>query len=149
MLAKGQAAPDFELSGLDGLPQHLVAGTPTVLVFFKVSCPTCQLAMPYVNRLAQGSLRVLAVSQNDAATTEKFHAHFGITMPTVLDPEKSFAASNAYGLTNVPSLFVVEGDGTISQSLSGFSKADYAALGERAGVAVFREGEAVPDWKAG
>ena len=150
MLAAGSIAPDFELASLDGPTQHLLApNTPTVLAFFKVSCPTCQLAMPFLDRLAQGALRVIAVSQNDAKTTRQFHDRFGISMLTLLDPVAPFAASNAFDLTNVPSLFVIEADGRISQSFAGFSKADFAALGERAGAPVFRASDAVPEWKAG
>lgn len=149
MLAPGQPAPDFELISLAGDRRHLLGDSPTVLAFFKVSCPTCQLAMPFLDRLAHGSLRVLAVSQNDEATTRRFHAQYGITLNTLLDPEFSFPASNAYALTNVPSLFVVEPDGRISQCFSGFSKADFAALGERAGLSLFHDSDAVPDWKAG
>ncbi len=57
--------------------------------------------------------------------------------------------SNAFGITNVPSLFLVEPDGVISLASQGFVKRDLEALGKRAGVEVFRQGEKVPEWKAG
>ena len=41
-------------------------------------------------------------------------------MPTLLDKEDAgYPVSNAYGLTNVPSLFLVEPDGRISRSQIG------------------------------
>jgi peroxiredoxin len=53
-LAVGARAPDFELKTLDGkrgwLGEELSRG-PVVLAFFKVSCPTCQYAFPFLERL--------------------------------------------------------------------------------------------------
>ena len=49
----------------------------------------------------------------------------------------------------MPSLFLVETDGTISLAGSGFRKAELEALGARAGVQVFRQEDNVPEWKAG
>ncbi len=53
-LATGTQAPDFELKTLDGksfsLSAELARG-PAVLAFFKVSCPTCQYALPFLERL--------------------------------------------------------------------------------------------------
>ena len=53
-LATGAKAPEFELKTLEGkrfsLNEELAKG-PVVLAFFKVSCPTCQYAFPYLERL--------------------------------------------------------------------------------------------------
>ena len=53
-LATGTKAPDFDLKTLDGkrfsLGEELASG-PVVLAFFKVSCPTCQYAFPFLERL--------------------------------------------------------------------------------------------------
>ena len=45
--------------------------------------------------------------------------------------------------------FVVEKDGGIASSSTGFSKRDLESLGERAGVRTFRPEDNVPEWKAG
>jgi hypothetical protein len=93
---------------------------------------------------------MFAVSQDDAAATREFNLEFGITMPTLLDLEKQgYPASNAYGLTNVPSLFLVEPNGSISWSLIGFHKKELEALGAKLGVNPFRPGENVPEMKGG
>ncbi len=93
---------------------------------------------------------MFAVSQDDAEATREFNQEFGITMPTLLDGEKQgYPASNAYGLTNVPSLFLVEPNGNISWSLIGFHKKELEALGARVGVNPFRPGENVPEMKGG
>ena len=162
-LATGTKAPGFELRTIDGKPFSLDderARGPVVLAFFKVSCPTCQYAFPFLERLhkAYGSkgTRVIGVSQNDARETAAFIKEFGITFPVLLDDPRSYAASNAYGLTNVPSIFWVAQDGEIEVSSVGWVKADFdeinrrmAKAGKITPAAVFKAGEDVRDFRAG
>jgi len=154
MLAEGEAAPAFELKKLNGgqqsLEEILKAG-PALVAFYKISCPVCQLTAPYLERLsAGGKIQIVGVSQDDAASTLGFNQRFGVTFPTLLDQaSEGYPASNAYGISSVPSLFLVEPDGRISKSVSGFSKRDLEDWGARAGVAPFRPDEKVPEWKAG
>src|SRR5437764_9458493 len=108
MLETGAAAPNIELSGLDGTRWSLreaLRNGPVLLAFFKSSCPTCQLTFPFLQRLIDnpgpGSPQLVAVSQDDALTTRRFHERFGLSMPTLIDDSRTFPASNAYGLTNV------------------------------------------------
>src|SRR6266567_6828228 len=138
-LASGSAAPSFNLKNINGAPQSLeeiLAKGPVLLAFFKISCPVCQLAFPYLERLAgSSSLQIVGISQDDAAATHGFRQRFGITFPVLLDQSKEgYPASNAYGITTVPSLFLVEKDGEIATSSAGFSKRDLESLGHRAGV---------------
>jgi peroxiredoxin len=150
----GRQAPDFRLAtpdgGMVGL-QELASAGPVVLVFFKVSCPTCQLTLPYLERLKDnGKLRIVAISQDDAASTRRFHQAYGITLQTLLDDRAAgYPASNAYGISQVPTAFQVEPDGTVSSVREGFSKAEMEALGQRAGMAVFGPADHVPLWKPG
>jgi peroxiredoxin len=154
MLEAGARAPAFQLKDLKGttvsLDEILLKG-PALLAFYKIGCPVCQLTFPYLERLAAGSsIQVIGISQDDLGATEGFNQRFGVTFPTLLDQAKeSYPASNAFGITNVPSLFLVEPDGHIASASSGFSKRDLEALGGRAGVIPFRMGENVPEWKAG
>jgi peroxiredoxin len=156
-LTAGQRAPDFRLENLQGgqttLKELLPAG-PVLLAFFKVSCPTCQFTMPFVERIyrgmADGNTRIFAISQDDPRATREFQKEFGITMPMLLDSAgNGYPASNAYGLASVPSLFLVERDGTISWSLVGFHKKDLEALGGKMGVNPFKPGDRVPEMKSG
>lgn len=153
MLAPGDAAPTFTLTDMEGQDSglaDLLASGPVLLVLFKVSCPVCQLALPYLERIAQGSLRVVAISQDDSRSTRRFQHTFGITMRTLLDSEeKGYPVSNEYKITHVPALFLVEQDGVISRSGSGFRKTEIEDLGRLSGVAPFRQDDHVPEWKAG
>lgn len=155
-------APDFELAWLEGgrrqTLKDLLAGGPVLLAFYKVTCPTCQLTLPFLNRLEKGRAadapRVVAISQDDAAATHAFNRRFGVELPTLLDPSGSagtprYPASNAYGITNVPSLFLVEPDGRISLSAMGFDRAEMERLGERFGVRLFTPSDRVPVFQPG
>ncbi|MGE5570015.1 MAG: peroxiredoxin family protein [Rhodospirillales bacterium] len=154
MPAEGAQAPDFKLEDLNGQPQSLkemLARGPVLLAFYKASCPVCQMTFPYLERLYQAGktgLQFVAISQDNAATARRFNTEYGITFPTLID-DKAYTASNAYGLDTVPSLFLVEPDGTVSMSWTGFSKKDLEALGRRLSAAPFREGERVPDYRPG
>jgi peroxiredoxin len=154
MLAAGVRAPSFRLNVLNGEQttlEEILAKGPAVLAFYKVSCPVCQLAFPYLDRLAASStLQIIGISQDDDSATSSFNQRFGVNFPIMLDSSKEgYPASNAYGISTVPSLFLVEKDGQIGQAFSGFSKRDLEAIGERAGVMPFRPEDNVPEWKAG
>ncbi len=153
MLSAGSKAPRFTLHDLNGSPHalaDLVSKGPVLLAIFKISCPVCQMTMPFLERVGSGTLPIVAISQDDEAATQRFQTRFRITIPTLFDREEDgYPASNAFGITHVPSLFLVEMDGTISLASEGFVKADLQAIGARAGVPPFRAEEAVPAWKAG
>ncbi len=153
MLAIGQRAPEFTLDRLDGgvctLSGVLAAG-PAVLVFFKASCPTCQLALPFLDRLRGGGLQIFAVSQDDEARTREFLRLFPVKLPVLLDrPGEGYTASCAFGIRFVPTLFVIERDGTVSQACEAFDRGAYEDVARRAGRTMFEPGEAVPLYKPG
>ena len=154
LLQTGVRAPDFTLQRLDGgvaTLGEIVAGGPALLAFFKVNCPVCQMTLPFLERIqAPGRLPVYGISQNCVEDTASFNRHFGITFPMLLDTEASgFVASNAYGISSVPTLFLVERDGTISEVTEGWRKSEIERLGTRAGVNPFRPADSVPEAKAG
>src|SRR5712692_10923463 len=116
-LKAGTSAPDFTLPTIEGKKFSLrdaLARGPVLAAFFKVSCPTCQYAFPYLERLhkAHGDKKIIVVgiSQNDQRDTAAFLKEYGVTFPTLLDDPNGYAVSNAYGLTNVPSLFLIGQD---------------------------------------
>lgn len=162
-LASGVHAPDIELSFVAGskfsLRDALKRG-PVFTAFFKVSCPVCQMAFPYVERLYQaygksGKVTFVSVSQDDARDTLDFNAEFGITFPALID-SKGYPVSNAYGLTNVPTIFLISQEGEIERSIVSWSKPDMEdlnrKLAEICGVKpaeLFRKGERVAEFKPG
>ena len=162
-LTQGAKAPDFELKAIDGsrfsLREELAHG-PVVLAFFKVSCPTCQYAFPFLERLhkayGQKGVKLLGVSQNNAKDTAVFTKEFGVTFPVLLDDIEKYPASNAYGLTNVPTAFWIGQDREIEVSSVGWVKADFAEInskmanaGKISPAVMFKPGEDVRDFRAG
>jgi peroxiredoxin len=153
MLSPGDRAPEFELENLSGgrsTRSSIAGGKPVVLAFFKVSCPTCQYTFPFLERMKNQQIPIYAISQDDAESTRAFNSEYGISLPTLLDKEKErYPASNAYGLSHVPSIFLIEPDGRISQALMGFDKKGLDQLGQRLGQDPFKPAENVPEFKAG
>jgi peroxiredoxin len=151
MLAEGAKAPDLTIGdptvGEWSLAAALKNG-PVLLAFFKIACPTCQLTMPFLDRLAAAA-QVVAISQDDRTGTNQFRKRFKVGTPAILDAAPAYTASNLYGIRNVPSLFLVEPDGKISMAETGFSKAHLEELGERFGVPVFKAGEDIPVFRPG
>jgi peroxiredoxin len=162
-LTPGTKAPEFELKAIDGkrcVLQDELARCPVVLAFFKVSCPTCQYAFPFLERLerayGQKGVRIVGVSQNDATETAAFTKEFAITFPVLLDDTDKYPVSNAYGLTNVPSIFWIAQDGEIEVSSVGWVKAEFEQLSRKMAESanttpaiLFKPGEDVRDFRAG
>ena len=163
-LNPGTIAPEMSLVALNGagkisLSQVRQRG-PVVAAFFKVSCPVCQFAFPYLQRIykAYGDDKVsfIGVSQDSAEASRDFAHEYKITFPIALDGSKKYAASNAYGLTTVPSIFLISSAGKIEMSSVGWDKKEISELNQRVAsasgvplVPIFKPGEQVPDFKAG
>lgn len=162
-LSTGTKAPDFTLTTLDGKGFSLadnLTHRPVVLAFFKVSCPTCQYAFPFLERLyrayGQKSVVMYGVSQNDARDTAAFIKQFGVTFPILLDDIRSYPVSNAYRLTHVPTIFWIAEDGEIEVSSVGWLKAEFEEINRKmadarmiAPAVVFKRQEEVADFRAG
>lgn len=158
----GAKAPEFTLRALDGKKYSLAEALgrgPALVAFFKESCPVCQFTFPFIERLyqgvnSQGGIHIWGISQNDERDSRDFAKEYGLSFPILLD-ESGYTVSNAYGLTIVPTLFLIEPDGTIVLTSVGFDKKDIetiaARLGQRAGKSIvpFKPGENIPDYKPG
>jgi peroxiredoxin len=158
----GRAAPTFTLKSTDGksfsLAEALKKG-PVVAAFFKVSCPVCQYTFPFLERLHQAhrgdAVSFVGISQDDARDTKAYMKEYGATFAAVTD-EDGYPVSNQYGLTNVPTVFLIAADGKVKVSSIGFSKADLEKIAKELGqqfqkpaARVFLPVETVPDYKPG
>ena len=153
-LSAGVRAPNFELPTVDGKKASLDEGLqkgPVVLAFFKVSCPVCQYAAPLFERLYRANhgadVTVLGISQNNARDTRNFLREYGVTFPVALDDPAKYPVSNAYKLTNVPTIFYIAPDGEIEISSVGWSKDDVEAINRK--LAEHRQQTATPLWRRG
>jgi len=159
MLNTNDIAPDFTLPRLANGKDQLYSndGRLTFLVFYKFSCPTCQLALPYINKIYEAygnDVRFIAVAQDNAEKTEQFAKDYGLTLPLLLD-ESPYPVSRQYQLVSVPSIFVINPDHTIRFSGEGFVKQELMNLAdviaEKTGkpqIELFGS-ESVPEFKPG
>jgi peroxiredoxin len=164
-LEAGVHAPEINLTFLDGgkfsLSEARKKG-PVVVAFFKVSCPVCQYAFPYFERIFKaygklGKVTFVGVSQDDAPDTQAFNQQFGVTFPVLLDADaKGYPVSNAYGLTNVPTVFMISPEGEIEFSSVSWSREEMDDLGNRLAkgngispLPIFHPGEKVAEFKPG
>jgi peroxiredoxin len=159
MLKTHQIAPDFTLPVFGNGESHYYGAQDklSVLVFYKFSCPTCQLALPFLQKIydAYGDVQYfVAIAQDGPEPTEQFRREYRITMPTLMDLSP-YPVSKKYKLVSVPSLFLVGIDHKIIYSGDGFVKQDLLnladVLAEKTGrpqIDVF-EAIPVPEMKPG
>jgi len=162
-LTAGTPAPDFTLPTMDGKQfslKHALARGPVLAAFFKISCPVCQFALPFVERIYKAyggrSVTIVGISQNEKKDTAAFLKEYGVTFPVLLDDTRTYPVSNAYGLTNVPTLFWIAPDGEIEISSVGWVRKEIDEINRKAaGIIgggpkrVFQPGEDIPDFRAG
>lgn len=160
-IAVGHNAPPFSLATPDGNSISLASALhkgPVVLAFFKITCPVCQFAFPFLERLHKlfsENASVLAISQDDARDTRDFLTEYNLSFSALLD-EEGYPVSNAYGLTNVPTLFLIDSSGKVLVSSVGFVRADLETISELLAqyfhyspVGLFHPGEVIPGYKPG
>jgi len=141
----GSTAPSFTLQDLDEKTRSLKDlpdGALLLLVFYHSGCPTCQLSMPFVGNLARtvksGRVMIWGVSQDEEDESQRFAQVKGLEMPVLVDPEP-YKVSQEYGLTNVPTLFLIDSRRRIIDQCVGFAKVDFSRIADtvagHAGVA--------------
>jgi peroxiredoxin len=162
-LITGKRAPEISLSTMDGdyfTLSNVLGRGPAVLIFFKISCPVCQFALPYFERIYQAAkgknVTIAGISQNSKKESAFFAQQYGVTYPIALENTSTFAVSNAYGITNVPTVFYVNQEGVIEVSSVGWSRADVEEIARRVSqetklppITVIKPSEAVPDFRGG
>lgn len=158
----GEMAPPFVLRDLNAQNRSLhnaLAEGPLLLAFFKVGCPTCQFAFPFLERLNRLFARprpvIWGISQDDASASRDFAAHLGLRFPILIDP-KPYKVSNDYGVSYTPTIFLVGRSGKVQLAGDGFSKQDlldaqkgFSRELEAAPGDLFLPGERIPEFKPG
>lgn len=158
VLEPGARFPDLALTDEGGAPFPRPRGE-AIYAVFKTTCPTCEFTWPFLDRIRKsaegGELAIVAVSQDDPATTREFEQRLGTDLPTAYDP-RPWPASDTLGVENVPTLFHVRTDGTVAETVVGFDRARLERLADRAAqlagrdpAPLFRPDERVPPIKPG
>jgi peroxiredoxin len=124
------------------------AGHPAIVVFFETDCPTCQLALPYLNALAGAHTQVIGISQDDEPSTAKFVREVGINYPVALD--HGLELSRTFDPQSVPTFYLLDANGAVAQSLIGFDKAGLNSLAQSLGQGpIALPDDGAPAWKPG
>ena len=136
MLVPGDRAPSFRLPDID--TGEIVsdpwrgAATPTLLAFFKVSCPVCQMAAPMVRAMADSGARVVGIGEDPAPALADYRDRWGQMVPTVSEP-RPYRVSDAYRLASVPTVYLVGPDGAVLDVVAGWDRDGWNRLAVAAG----------------
>jgi len=151
MLGPGDRAPTLSLPDAatgDPVSDPWRDG-PVVLAFFKTTCPVCQMAAPKVQALADTGVRVMAVGEDPPAKIASYSDSYGQKVPTLTEPSP-YEVSDAYGLETVPSLVLVDDDGTIRDAVESWDREGWNSLAEAAGVPpISDENDGLPPFRPG
>ncbi|MGE5284449.1 MAG: TlpA family protein disulfide reductase [Actinomycetota bacterium] len=122
----GMIAPDFTLIDTGGRPFRLseeVSGKPVLLIFWSIFCDPCRDEMAILrkaeDRYAGRGLSVVAVAVDGGvlrSTIGGFARQEGYTFKVLvdeLDPAGRWKAADAYGVTAMPTLLLLERGGKV------------------------------------
>ncbi len=157
-LKLGDRAPDFTLRDTEGREHSPVsAGGYSLLVFYKTSCPTCQLTLPFVEKMYEfygERVSFFGIAQDPAHEVEKFARDYGLTFPQLID-HPSYEVSIDYDVQVVPTLYLIGPSGLLEFVEESFVKSSLEKLNSTlAGVSgrevnPLFEDVSVPPFKAG
>ncbi|HKV93150.1 MAG TPA: TlpA disulfide reductase family protein [Candidatus Angelobacter sp.] len=123
-------------------------GKQALLVFFETDCPTCQLALPYLNNLESGSVQVVGFSQDDEASTREFVRQLKINFPVELD--RGLEITRAFNPQSVPTFYLLDEKMQVQRTMVGFDKGGLNELASALGHAPIAPlDDGAPDWKPG
>lgn len=127
-LAKGKAAPDFELTTLSGEKVELsdYRGKKVILNFWATWCPPCRAEMPdmqkyYEEQAERENVEILAVN----LTTEDrgidqisaFVDEFSLTFPIPMDTEGE--VGKLYQAAAIPTSYMIDTEGRVQNKIVG------------------------------
>lgn len=118
-----RAAPPLPSQVLRGPKVDLASlrGRPALINFWASWCAPCKQEAPELERLARGlhgEARLVGVDWNDTtANARAFIREHGLTYPNLRDGSSEVA--NDYGLTGLPTTFVLDSEGRIARTLRG------------------------------
>jgi len=140
MIEPGHKAPHFS--------PKTGHGESCLLVFLETDCPTCRLAMPYLNRLAEQTAQVIGISQDSETLTRQFAEQTSAAFPVEVD--SNLQLTRAYDPIAVPAFVLVGSDGYVKRAQIGFDKDELNAIAAEMGRRPIADGhDGVPQRKPG
>jgi peroxiredoxin len=118
-------APDFSLPGVYGGRVDLDSyrGRPVLLVFWTTSCPICQRELPMLSQLAptfrSKGVTLLPILLGGEDEGADYLGSSSLNFTSLFDSEGHVA--RAYGVGGVPKFVLIDKDGKIRRSASGWT----------------------------
>lgn len=127
-LAKGEKAPDFDLTTLDGEAVKLsdYKGKKVILNFWATWCPPCRAEMPdmqkyYEEQAAGSNVEILAVNLTTADKgmdeINAFVEEFSLTFPIPMDTEGK--VGEIYQAASIPTSYMIDTEGRVQNKIVG------------------------------
>ncbi|MEP6485173.1 MAG: TlpA disulfide reductase family protein [Rudaea sp.] len=129
----GAAAPGFTASTFDNKPVSLAdfRGKVVFVDFWASWCSPCRQSLPMYDKLAgefpTSDFAVIAVNVDEEVTDgKKFLTEHPVKYITLQNPQGDIP--KAFGLSGMPSSYLIDRDGKIRQRYVGFEPTDISAL---------------------
>jgi hypothetical protein len=147
-LSVGDPAPAF--------PGATFGEGPVGVFFYKVSCPTCQVAAPKMaafERAYPG--RVIGVGQDPAGELTRFSRDYAMGIRSIEDAPP-YPLSDAWAIVSVPTLYLVGDDGRLLESVGTWDRTGFNRVARRLAeltgadpVLISTPDDGLPDFKPG
>ncbi|MCS0672041.1 TlpA disulfide reductase family protein [Cytobacillus firmus] len=132
-LEKGNLAPDFELTDMEGNPVKLsdFRGKAVLLNFWASWCPPCRAEMPHMEKLYNKykgeNFDILAVNltntEKNSGDAEKFVKELELTFTIPMDVKGE--AGSDYNIMAYPTSYFIDSDGVIREKVLGALNEEY------------------------
>jgi len=123
----GQRGPDFTLTDTHGQTHKLAdyRGHVVLLDFWATWCPPCVAASPDIqaiyDRYKPEGLVVLAIHFNDQGDPARYEKTHNYTYTSLLN---GFDVARRYGVSQIPTLMILDRDGLIVHRQTGYTHPD-------------------------
>ena len=129
---------------------------PVGLFFYKVTCPTCQLAAPTMRTFERAFPgRVIGIGQDPERELDRFSQDHGMKIRSIEDAPP-YPLSDAYGVVSVPTLYLVGDDGRVLESVGAWDRTGFNRVAETIArltgtepVVISAPDDGLPDFKPG
>ncbi|WP_274651927.1 peroxiredoxin family protein [Paenibacillus humicola] len=126
-IEKGQHAPDFSLTDLEGRPVRLsdFKGKKVLINFWATWCPPCRVELPHMQKFyedyeSKGTVILgvnLTPTERNADSIRTFVREQGLSFPIVLDPEGD--VMDTFQVMAYPTTYLLDSEGVIREKFQG------------------------------
>jgi thiol-disulfide isomerase/thioredoxin len=118
----GEVAPRFDTTDLSGRAFDVgqSGGRPTLLYFWGAWCPICAAMQPSINAVA-GDHPVVTIALRSGTRSELVAQVRKEGFAARVIPDEDGAIADSFGVRGVPALYVVDRDGRVQFSTTGYT----------------------------